>query len=112
MRGSRRFCLSGPTLTTFFSRGERTPNTTIRRSSLFKVAFRWQTDDGPTLNVGLAGNQGQYCLQQVAHKERHEFVPRGIATKPYSFVIFQGGSGTCVQPLDLRMQQNRSKEGT
>ena len=55
------------------------------------MAFYWRTDGGPTLNVGFGS-----CV----------VLPRirtSIAKKPYIFVIFQGGSGPPVPPLDPHM---------
>ena len=52
MRGPRKFCKRGPTLTIFF-RGEEGPSTTISGPSTARKRFRWRADDGPALNAGL-----------------------------------------------------------
>ena len=66
MRGSRKFCQRGPTLTFysfifyfFFDEGREDSNTTIsgpstaRQRNAIQMAFRWRADGGPTLNAGL-----------------------------------------------------------
>ena len=59
------FVRGSPTLTTFLlfvflvDEGRQDPNTTIsgpslaRQRNAIKMAIRWRTYDGPTLNVGL-----------------------------------------------------------
>ena len=42
------------------------------------MAFRWQADDGPTLNAGLVA----FDFKEIR---------TSIAKEPYVFVIFQGG---------------------
>ena len=64
MRGSRKFCQRGPTLTfyvcfLFFDEGKKDSNITIsgpsmaRQRNAIQMAFRWRADGGPTLNAGL-----------------------------------------------------------
>ena len=59
MRGSRKFCQSGPNLILLFDEGIMDPNTAIngpssaRQRNAIVMAFRWRADDGPTLNAGF-----------------------------------------------------------
>ena len=60
MRRSRKFCQRGSNFDFFlFDEGRKDPNTTISGPSMagqrnaVQIAFRWQADDGPTLNAGL-----------------------------------------------------------
>ena len=65
MRGTRKFCQRGPTLTFyfcflfFFDEGRKDSNTTIsgpstaRQQNAIQMAFRWRADGGPILNAGL-----------------------------------------------------------
>ena len=67
MRRSRKFCQRGSTFDNVFfmgffflvDEGIEDPITTIngpssaRQGNAIEMAFRWQADDGPTLNAGL-----------------------------------------------------------
>ena len=65
MRGSRKFCQRGPTLTPFLvDDGREDPNTTtlymrpiigppVKHHLNHKMAFRWRAADDPTSNAGL-----------------------------------------------------------
>ena len=62
MRGSRKFCQNGSKFDIVFflvDEAIEDPNTAIngpssaRQQNTISMAFRWQADDGPTLNVGL-----------------------------------------------------------
>ena len=63
MRGSRKICQRGPTLTTFFFvfsvEGREDQKTTIsepssaRKRIAILITFRCRADNGPTLNAGL-----------------------------------------------------------
>ena len=71
----------GPTLI-FVDEGRENQNTTIGgpSSAHQRNAFRWQADNGPTLNAGLvacdfSGELDQYCLETLF------------------LVIFKGGGG-------------------
>ena len=61
MRRSRKFNQRGSNFDVFFlfDEGRKDPNTTISGPSMasqrnaVQIVFRWQADDGPTLNAGL-----------------------------------------------------------
>ena len=66
MRGSRKFCQRGSkfdnvfySISFYVDEGREDPNTTISGPSsacqrnAIEMAFRWRTDDGPTLNAGF-----------------------------------------------------------
>ena len=48
------------------------PSLGRKRNAIIEMAFRWRTDDDPTLNVGLV----------------FQGIRTNIARKPYTFVIF------------------------
>ena len=56
-----------------------------------KMAFRWRTDDGPTLNAGLVA-----CY--------FHGIQTSIAKKPYILLFFRGADGVQIacSPLDPR----------
>ena len=59
MRGSRKFCQRGSNFDNVFfqfDEGRKDTNTTISGPSTARqrMAFRWQADDGTTLNAGFA----------------------------------------------------------
>ena len=56
MRGSRKFCQRGPTLTGFLvDEWREDPSTTISSPPAqgHIMAFGWLADDGPAMNAGL-----------------------------------------------------------
>ena len=53
------------------------------------MVFRWQADDGPTLNAALVASDFQG-------------IRTSIAKKPYIFVIFQGVGPDPLSPLWIR----------
>ena len=79
--------------------GRENPNTTISeplsacQRNAIEMAFRWRTDDGQTLNVGLVALGFLRDLNVYCYKTLY-------------FCIFQGGGGVGPEPcrpLDPRM---------
>ena len=89
MRGSRKFCQCGLTMTTFtlVDEGREDPNITKRGPSsacqrtAIEMAFHWRADDG--------------CFGSF---EIFQGIRTSIAKKPYIFVIFQEGGPDPLPP--------------
>ena len=109
MRGPRKFCQGGPTLTLFFYGRREDPNTTksglssARQQNAIKMAFRWRADDGSILNDCLVAFRFKFF----------QGIPTSIATKPYILANFQEGrSRSPVLPLDPRMLMLFTKQNS
>ena len=61
------------------------------------MAFRWQDDDGPTLNVGFVSWIGSFVILESGPV---------LLRNPKALWFFMGGVRPTVLPLDPRMPTN------
>ena len=96
------FDRGGPTLTVFFFF-----TVDERNQILQKAGLHWLASEMPLNGFSLAGHRWPNIECWLGSLVIFQGIQTSIARKPYIFVVFQGGSGPPVPPLERICQPGR-----